>query len=111
MSDPAFEYAPIGLVELENRIIRRCNLQFARTFGGEEEQYRNMPLLHLYPSVADWERIGARGLEVMRATGYYTDERVMRRRNGDLFWCRARGSPNGRGLLGDGQRLRRLSVA
>lgn len=91
MSDPAFEYAPIGLVELENRIIRRCNLQFARTFGGGESDYRNMPLLHLYPSVADWERIGARSLQVMRDTGYYTDERVMRRRNGDLFWCRARG--------------------
>ncbi len=91
MSDPAFEYAPIGLVELENRIIRRCNLQFARTFGGAEPEYRNMPLLHLYPSVADWERIGARSLQVMRDTGYYSDERVMRRRNGDLFWCRARG--------------------
>lgn len=86
MSDPAFEYAPIGLVELENRVIRRCNLQFSRTFGGSEEDYRNMPLLHLYPSVADWERIGQRSLQVMRDTGYYTDERVMRRRNGDLFW-------------------------
>ncbi|CUK05569.1 Transcriptional regulatory protein UhpA [Ruegeria denitrificans] len=91
MSDPAFEYAPIGLVELENRVIRRCNLQFARTFGGEVADYRNMPLLDLYPSVADWERIGARSLQVMRDTGYYTDERVMRRRNSDLFWCRARG--------------------
>ena len=69
MSGPAFEYAPIDLVELENRIIRRCNLQFARTIGVDEADYRNMPLLHLYPSVADWERIGARSLQVMRDTG------------------------------------------
>ena len=91
MSDPAFEYAPIGLVGLENRIIRRCNLQFARIFGGDEAGYRNMPLLYLYPSVADWERMGARSPRVMRDTGYYTDERVMPRRDGDLFRCRARG--------------------
>ncbi|WP_425043514.1 LuxR C-terminal-related transcriptional regulator [Primorskyibacter sp. S87] len=91
MSDPAFEYAPIGLVELENRIIRRCNLQFAVMFGGDESDYRDMPLLELYPSLADWERIGARGLEAMRETGYYADERIMRRRDGNLFWCRARG--------------------
>ncbi|MFA3919656.1 LuxR C-terminal-related transcriptional regulator [Ruegeria hyattellae] len=91
MSDPAFEYAPIGLVELENRVIRRCNLYFAKMFGGDEEDYRDMPLLHLYPSQADFERIGARSLTVMRETGYYSDERIMRRRDGDLFWCRARG--------------------
>ncbi|GAA6193925.1 helix-turn-helix transcriptional regulator [Phaeobacter gallaeciensis] len=91
MSDLAFEYAPVGLVELENRIIRRCNLQFAQTFGGHESDYRDMPLLHLYPSHAEFERIGARGLAAMQDTGYYNDERIMRRRNGDLFWCRARG--------------------
>ena len=91
MSDPAFHYAPIGLVELENRIIRRCNLQFARMFGGSEDEYRDMPLLHLYPSQAEYERIGARWLEEMRETGHYSDERIMRRRDGDLFWCRARG--------------------
>ncbi|MCV2888539.1 LuxR C-terminal-related transcriptional regulator [Ruegeria aquimaris] len=91
MSDPAFEYAPIGLVELENRVIRRCNLHFASMFGGDEGDYRDMPLLNLYPSHEDFERIGKRGLQAMLETGYYTDERIMRRRNGDLFWCRARG--------------------
>lgn len=91
MSDPAFEYAPIGLVELENRVIRRCNLLFAIMFGGAEEEYRDMPLLHLYPSQADFDRIGARGLRAMRETGYYSDERIMRRRNSELFWCRVRG--------------------
>ncbi|MEM7317696.1 MAG: LuxR C-terminal-related transcriptional regulator [Pseudomonadota bacterium] len=91
MSDPAFEYAPIGLVELENRIIRRCNLQFSAMFGGSEDDYRDMPLLQLYPSQADFERIGARSLKIMQETGHYRDERIMRRRNGELFWCRARG--------------------
>lgn len=91
MSDPAFEYAPIGLAELENRVIRRCNRGFAAIFGGDAGEYRDMPLLHLYPSAAEFERIGARGLAIMRETGSYADERIMRRRSGDLFWCRVRG--------------------
>lgn len=91
MTDIAFEHAPVGLAELENRIIRRCNRQFARTFGGEIADYRDRPLRDFYPSQDEFERIGARGLAAMRKTGEYSDERIMRRGNGDLFWCRVRG--------------------
>lgn len=91
MNDIAFDHAPIGLCELENRVIQRCNLEFARTFGGTPDDHRNRPLRHFYPSQAEFERIGARGLQAMRKTGEYSDERIMRRANGDLFWCRARG--------------------
>jgi len=90
-SDIAFQHAPVGLVELENRVIRRANLRFIRTFGGTAEDYWNRPLRDFYPSQADFERIGARWLDAMRSTGEYHDERIMRRSNGELFWCRARG--------------------
>jgi DNA-binding CsgD family transcriptional regulator len=91
MSDIAFDHAPIGLAELENRIIRRCNLRFAATFGGIPDDYADQPLADYYPSLAEFERIGERGLRSMRVTGSYNDERIMRRRNGNLFWCRVRG--------------------
>lgn len=91
MNDIAFQNAPIGLVELENRIIRRANLRFARTFGGDPTEFDNRPLRDFYPSEAEFERIGERGLAAMRRTGEYHDERIMRRANGDLFWCRVRG--------------------
>jgi PAS domain S-box-containing protein len=91
MNDIAFDFAPIGLAELENRIIRRCNAQFAAIFGGLPDDYVDQPLAALYPSEAEYERIGARGLAVMQATGAYHDERIMRRRDGGVFWCRVRG--------------------
>lgn len=91
MNDIAFQNAPIGLVELENRIIRRANLRFVRTFGGVAADYENRPLRDFYPSQAEFERIGERGLAAMRRTGEYHDERIMRRAGGDLFWCRVRG--------------------
>lgn len=90
MSDIGFEHAPIGLVELQNRIITRCNLQFARIFGTSPNRIPR-PLRDYYPSQDEFERIGARSLAVMRETGEYHDERIMQRENGDLFWCRAHG--------------------
>lgn len=87
----AFQHAPVGLCMLEKRIIQFCNLQFARTFGGEPDEFKQVPLAEFYPSIEDYRRIGEKGLAQMRLTGTYQDERVMKRRDGSLFWCRARG--------------------
>ncbi len=87
----AFDHAPVGLAVLEHRIIRHCNRQFAAMFGDAPEDYVGEPLAHYYPSIEDYRRIGERGLRVMQVTGYYHDERVMKRRDGSLFWCRVRG--------------------
>ena len=91
LKDLAFDHAPVGLAVLENRIIRQCNRQFANTFGGAPDDYNNMPLAHFYPSIEDYRRTGERGLSAMHETGRYTDERVMKRGDGSLFWCRVRG--------------------
>ncbi len=91
LNDLGFEFAPVGLVMLENRIIRGCNRHFAQVFAGSIESFSNRPLADFYPSLQDYETIGARGLAAMRKSGYYNDERVMRRSDGQLFWCRVRG--------------------
>lgn len=87
----AFDHAPVGLAVLEHRIIRVCNRQFAAIFGGEPADYAGVPLARFYPSIEDYRRIGSDALAVMRRTGRYADERVMKRRDGVLFWCRVRG--------------------
>lgn len=91
MGDIGFDAAPVGLAELENRVIRRCNAQFAETFGGATADFAGTPIAQLYPSPEEYERIGARGLTIMRQSGRYSDERIMRRCDGTLFWCRVRG--------------------
>ena len=57
-SDPAFDYAPVGLAVLEDRIIKRCNLQFADIFGGTVAELCDLPVAALYPSAEDYHRIG-----------------------------------------------------
>lgn len=91
IKDLAFEHAPVGLAVLENRIIQLCNLQFAETFGAKAGEFVGRPLANYYPSIEDYRRIGERGLAQMRVTGRYNDERVMKRSDGTLFWCRVRG--------------------
>ncbi|MEP2534123.1 LuxR C-terminal-related transcriptional regulator [Shimia sp.] len=92
MDTLAFEHAPIGLVVLENRIIRRCNRHFGEMFREAPELCENVSLGEFYASEQDFQVIGARVLAGFQAAGRYNDERVMRRRGGELFWCRVRGT-------------------
>jgi len=87
----AFEHAPVGLIYSEHRVIRRCNRRFAETFGYRRDELENLSLSRLYPSLEEYRHIGRVGLSKMTGTGRYADERIMRRRDGGLFWCRVRG--------------------
>jgi DNA-binding CsgD family transcriptional regulator len=53
-----------------------------------------LSFLVLYPTVAEYERTGARISPIINAKGYYSDERIMKRANQELFWCHV----SGRGL-------------
>lgn len=90
--DLAFMNAPTGLALTENRIVRQCNLRFAEIFGAEVDSFRDMPLERLYPSLKDYEKVARVGGDILRETGRYEDERIMRRLDGKMFWCRVRGT-------------------
>jgi PAS domain S-box-containing protein len=87
----AFALAPVGLCVSRDRIVDLCNEAFARMFGYEPGELEGQPLAPLYPSPAEFAHIGNRGLPVMRETGVYSDERIMRRKDGTLFWCHVAG--------------------
>lgn len=87
----AFENAPIGLALTENRIMRRVNPRFSEMFGGETSYFTDRSLRELYPTQDDFDRIAQVGVQAMRESGRYDDERIMRRLNGEQFWCRVRG--------------------
>ena len=87
----AFDWAPVGLVLSENRVVVRCNAYLCRTFGYDQRDLEGKSLAQLYPSYDEFDRIGQVGLERMRRENFYVDERIMKRRNGEHFWCRVRG--------------------
>lgn len=87
----AFDFAPVGLVVTENRVIRDCNHAFAEMFGYQRDALRDQLFAILYPSVQEFVNIRTRGIKELAEANAYWDERVMARNGGNLFWCRVRG--------------------
>jgi PAS domain S-box-containing protein len=86
-----FLYAPVGMCISQHRVIHACNNTLARMFGYEREALTGQSFLVLYPTLDEFERTGARIVPIMSARGHYSDERIMKRANGELFWCHVSG--------------------
>ncbi|RYF15538.1 MAG: PAS domain S-box protein [Comamonadaceae bacterium] len=83
----AFDLAPVGMCVTEERVVVLCNPAFGQMFGYAPQELAGRPLAPLYPSENEYLHIGRLGLPVMRDQGTYGDERIMKRRDGSLFWC------------------------
>ena len=83
----AFEFAPIGLVLSRHRLMIDCNRAALAMFRAEREQLIGQSFRVLYPTQGEYERTGERIVASLDANGRYADERVMRRVDGELFWC------------------------
>ena len=87
----AFELAPVGLCVSRNRAIVDCNAQLCEMFGASREVLVGQSFLVLYPSADEYERLGARMAPILNAKGHYADDRIMKRANGEVFWCHVTG--------------------
>jgi PAS domain S-box-containing protein len=87
----AFNLAPVGLCLSRNRAIVDCNQQLCEMFRATREQLIGQSFQILYPSADEYERLGARIAPILNAKGYYADDRIMMRANGDVFWCHVTG--------------------
>jgi PAS domain S-box-containing protein len=87
----AFDMAPVGLVLSRNRTMVDCNRHVCEMFGASREVLMGQSFQVLYPSADEYERLGARMAPILNAKGHYADNRVMKRANGELFWCHVSG--------------------
>jgi len=94
----AFEQAPVGMVLSRHRIIVDCNLRVCEMFGATRGALVGQSFRVLYPSVAEFERIGKRMEPILNASGRYADNRMMKRLGdlhgafaGETFWCHVSG--------------------
>ncbi len=86
-----FLHAPVGMCISENRTIQTCNEALAGMFGYSRGQLEGLSFLALYPTMDEFLRTGDRIVPIMNAKGRYSDERIMRRADGELFWCHVTG--------------------
>ncbi|MCC0042879.1 MAG: PAS and helix-turn-helix domain-containing protein [Brucellaceae bacterium] len=87
----AFHHSPIGIVMTAQRMIKTCNPAFAGMFGYECEELFDKSFAILYPTIEEFVRIRNVGVEPLKRFNRYSDERIMARKDGSLFWCRVRG--------------------
>lgn len=86
-----FQHAPIGMCISQHRVIEACNEALTAMFGYVDGALTGLSFAVLYPTYAEFERTGARIVPIMNAKGCYSDERIMKRANGQLFWCHVSG--------------------
>ncbi len=86
-----FLQAPVGMCISQHRIIHACNQSLAKMFGYACEALVGQSFLVLYPTLDEFERTGARIVPIMNAKGHYSDERIMKRADQELFWCHVSG--------------------
>ena len=87
----AFDLAPVGLLVSRHRRIHSYNQAFCDIFGYAPQALHGESLECLYPTAEEFEHIGERALMLMKEQGTYSDDRIMRKRSGDLFWCHVTG--------------------
>ena len=87
----AFDQAPIGLVLSRHRLMIDCSRELLAMFAATREQLVGQSFEVLYPSSDEFQRTGERIVASLDKKGRYADERVMRRMNGELFWCHVSG--------------------
>jgi PAS domain S-box-containing protein len=92
-----FLQAPVGMCISQNRVIQACNETLAVMFGYERTALVGQSFQILYPTPDEFERTGARISPIMSAKGCYSDERIMKRADKELFWCHV----SGRALVHD----------
>ena len=92
-----FDNSLVGIAYTRDRVIVRCNRRFEDMFGFDAGELDGRSVRHLYPSLAEYERIGREGYSHLATHDSYSDERLMRRKSGELFWCQV----SGRGLKHD----------
>lgn len=86
-----FLQAPVGMCVSQHRVIHACNHVLAAMFGHQSDALLQQSFSVLYPTPDEFERTGARIAPIMNTKGYYSDERIMKRANGELFWCHVTG--------------------
>ena len=87
----AFEMAPVGMILSRNRSMVDCNGHVCEMFGFSRELLLGQSFQMLYPSADEYERLGAHMAPILNAKGFYSDSRIMKRANGELFWCHVSG--------------------
>lgn len=77
----------VGICFLKNRKVLWSNPAFNRIFGYEAEATYNMDIAILYADNETYEHVGVNGYKAIESGQIYTQEVLMKRKDGSQIWC------------------------
>jgi len=83
--------ALVGIVLSVDRRHQWVNDKFAEMVGYTREELIGRTTLDIHPDRETWEYLGAEQRAALIATGTFSNERQLKRRNGELFWVQMAG--------------------
>ncbi|HEY5763467.1 MAG TPA: diguanylate cyclase, partial [Rhodocyclaceae bacterium] len=86
-----FETAPIGVAVIANRVLLQCNRRFEEIFGYASGEMLGYTTRLWYASDEDYAGINAITDEAFARGSTHRREQVLRRKDGQPFWCRLTG--------------------
>ncbi|MFT4012571.1 MAG: LuxR C-terminal-related transcriptional regulator [Paracoccus sp. (in: a-proteobacteria)] len=87
----AFHHAPDATLVLSRRVVLRASARVYEVFGWRPEELCGQSVRVLYPGQSDYESIGRRAREALRARPICRDERFMLRKGGQVVWVEGSG--------------------
>ena len=83
--------ALVGIVHAVDRRLEWVNAKFAEMVGYSREELMGQSAADVHPDLNEWERLGQEQRAALSAYGTFTNERQLKRRNGEIFWVQVAG--------------------
>lgn len=87
----AFQHAPDATLVLVDRVIVCASDLVESVFGWTPRELEGQSMQVLYPGKTDYLLIGERARKAMQEQPLFSDERFMRRKDGQIVWMEGRG--------------------
>jgi len=81
------ENALVGIAFLKDRRFVWINSKLEQMFGYRMSEVTGLTTELFYPSRESYKQLGSEAYPVLAASGTYYSERLMKRKDGSLFWC------------------------
>lgn len=85
--EEVFLKLPVACAVLHNRVVVQCNHLFCDLWRGTAQQLKGVSFSVLYTSIDDFETRGKKISPILENKGEYSDSWLMKRCDGEIFWC------------------------